>query len=132
MVRIDCSELTNDEQLALASAISDGLEGIGVALIKGTEIVVDQLTAQRVEVGNVTSIVSEFVSKRRDSLLYGADVSGDVITMRSPDPIAARSSRNQKRLPPNVFQCPACGLILPSQEKYEDHMRMHDILRGLR
>jgi hypothetical protein len=132
MVRIDCSELTKDEQLALASAISDGLEGVGVALIKGNEIVVDQLTARKVEVRSVLPIVSGFVSKRTESLLYDLVVSGDVITLHSPDAMAARSRRNRSRLPPNVFQCPACGLILPSQEKYDDHMRMHDILRGLR
>lgn len=132
MVRIDCSELTKGEQLALASAISEGLEGVGVALIKGDEIVVDQLTARRVEVGSIMPVVSMFVSKRRDSLLYSLDVSDDVITLHSPDPIAARSSRSSSRPPPNVFQCPACGLMLPSQERYDDHMRMHDILRGLR
>jgi len=132
MVRIDCSELTRDEQLALASAISDGLEGVGVALIKGNDIVVDQLAARKVEVGSVVPIVTGFVSKRTDPSLYVLDVSGDVIRLHSPDPIAARSKRNRSRLPPDVFQCPACGLILPSQEKYEDHMRMHDILRGLR
>jgi hypothetical protein len=132
MVRIHCSELTKDEQLALASAISDDLEGLGVALIKGDEIVVDQLTARKVEVGSIMPIVSGFVSKRTESLLYSLDVSGDVIRLHSPDPIGARRRRNRSRLPPNAFQCPACGLILPSQEKYDDHMRIHDILRGLR
>jgi hypothetical protein len=133
MIRIDCSELTSDEELALASAISDHLEGSGFALIKGDDIVVDQLTDMRIELETIVSVVKGFISKRKDSSLYGLDVRGDTLMIHSPDPIAARSSRTSRsRLPPNVFQCPACGFMAPSLEKLDYHLRTHDILRGLR
>jgi hypothetical protein len=50
LIEVDCSEPTGDEKLALASAFSESLEGSGLALIKGDNIVVDQLTSSRIEV----------------------------------------------------------------------------------
>ncbi len=41
MISIDCSELSADEKLALASSISDALAGVALALIRGESIVFD-------------------------------------------------------------------------------------------
>jgi hypothetical protein len=131
LIEVDCSELTGDEKLALASAFSESLEGSGLALIKGDNIVVDQLTSRRIEAERIVSIIREFTSKRKQSSLYSVEVDGDTIVVHSPDPIAALRKKATNGLPPNVLQCPACGFITSSQEKYDFHLRSHDILRGL-
>jgi hypothetical protein len=117
--------------LALASAFSESLEGSGLALIKGDDIVIDQLTGNRIEVERIVSIARAFTSKRKDSSLYSVEVDGDTVIVHSPDPVAALRKKTTNRLPPNVLQCPACGFITSSQEKYDFHLRSHDILRGL-
>jgi len=43
VVKIDCRELTADERLALASSVSEDLAGSALALIKGDDIVFDNL-----------------------------------------------------------------------------------------
>ena len=63
---IDCSELTTDEELALASAISDSLKGQGIALVNAERIVFDYFGEGQLDEREVESVVSEFVAHRKE------------------------------------------------------------------
>ena len=43
MITTECGELTQDEKLALASTISDSLQGRAFALVRGDDIAIDDL-----------------------------------------------------------------------------------------
>ncbi len=125
MIKIDCSELSADEKLALASMVSDSLEGRAILLSKGEDIVLDNLTEQAVGVDEVRGLVERFVQKREDHSEYAVEVERDLITVRSPDPIAAKRNQREKLLPPNVFQCPFCPYVTTSEGLYRTHSTLH-------
>src|SRR6267143_5258076 len=50
LIVIDCSELSADEKLALAMQISDTLDGTAIALVKGEDIVLDEISQEKPEV----------------------------------------------------------------------------------
>ena len=117
--------MTFDEQLALASAISDGLSGRGVALVKDQSLIIDPLS--KVNQEEVVQVVRNYVSKRKDADLFQIEAEGDSIVVHTPDPLAR--SRGKKdlgvRLPPNVLKCPYCGFITQYEEAYVVHTRAH-------
>lgn len=76
MLRIDCIELTADEKLALASEISDTLDGRAIALAQGDDIVLDQLTDEAVTIDSLRPIVSDFLSRRSEGEHYRSEVQG--------------------------------------------------------
>ena len=125
MITIDCSEMDLDQQLALASAVSDGLEGRGVALVKDDKVVIDQLS--KVSVEEVAVIARSFVSKREDSSHYSVEEDGDVITVHTPDPLARSRGRKDtgELLPKNLLKCPFCSFVTPYEELYNVHLRSH-------
>ena len=123
MIEIECAEMTVDEQLALASAISDAFAGKAVALTKGTRIVLDALSEVRVE--KVVEEVRGFVSKWKDREHYSVDSDGPRVTVHTPDPLVRSRGRGRPGLPPHVLQCPFCGFVTPYQEPYEVHVRSH-------
>jgi hypothetical protein len=125
MIEVDCAELTNDEKLALASEISDWLEGKALALVKLDSIVFDQLTDQKVGVETLRPIVVDFVSRRKDSEHYSVEVDGERIIVHSANPIAASRRREENTLPPNLKQCPYCSFITQYEEEYIVHLRSH-------
>ena len=125
MISIDCSELSADEKLALASSISDALAGVALALIRGESIVLDILSDQNLDVGRVEAIVTNFISRRKDSEGYSIEVEGEEIIVRSADPIAAMRRKRESEMPPNVSQCPFCGFFTPYEEKYRAHILIH-------
>lgn len=125
MIAVDCGELTADEQLALAARISDGLDGDAIALVKGREIVLDQLSGEEVSPERVEPIVREFISRRRDAQYYSLDVDGERMVVHSADPVAAAGRREQRTLPPNLKVCPHCSFVTPYQEEYDVHLRSH-------
>ena len=125
MLEIDCSELSADEKLALASQISDDLEGRAVALTKIDSIVLDQLTDEKVDLGTLQAIVGSFVSRRKDSQYYSVELDGETIVIHSADPIAASRRKTENTLPPNVKQCPYCAFITEYEEEYVVHVRSH-------
>ena len=127
MVSIDCRELTFDEQLALASDLSDQLGGKDVALIKGTSIVLDEISGTPPTVGRLGSIVQGFVAKRKDARYYSVETDGDRIVVHSPDPLARSRGRKDtgQSLPPNLLKCPYCPFVTPYQEEYDVHTRAH-------
>ncbi len=88
MISIDCSELSADEKLALASNISEALEGVALALVKGESIVLDVLSGQKLDIKRVGEIVVNFISRRKDSEGYSVEVEGEEIIVHSADPIA--------------------------------------------
>jgi hypothetical protein len=55
-ITLDCSELTNDELPALASEISDSLEGKALALLDNKKIVLDELGKDEVSVEEVERV----------------------------------------------------------------------------
>ena len=132
MIKVDCSELTQEEQLALAASISDELQGKSLALVKGSSIVIDRISGPKLDVAQLVCLVEKFVSKRKDANYYGVERQEDKVVVRSPDPIAAKRNRTHYRVPPGAYQYPACGLILPDEGKYQIHLRTHDLIRGLR
>ena len=117
--------MTLDDQLALASAISDGLGGRGVALVKDDTLVIDAMS--KVSTGEVASVVRDFVSKRKDAKYYSVEVAGDDIAVRTPDPLARSRGRKDtgQLLPDNLLKCPFCPFVTPYQELYNVHLRSH-------
>jgi hypothetical protein len=125
VIEVDCTELSNDEKLALASEISDSLEGRALALVKLESIVLDQLTDEKLDVEAVRPIVNDFISRRKDSEYYSFEVHGQKIIVHSSDPIAASKRKGENTLPPNLKQCPYCSFITQYEEEYTVHMRSH-------
>ena len=125
VVLIDCSELSADEKLALASQISDRLAGTAIALVKGEDIVLDQLSGEKPDPSVVKDAVIRFISRRKKAEDYSVEVIGERIVVHSADPIAAIRRKRQKQLPPNLQQCPFCGFVTPYEELYTVHLRAH-------
>jgi len=126
LIEVDCSEMTLDDQLALASAISDGLGGRAVALVNHDKLALDTMS-NRVTIGEVASVVRDFVSKRKDAKNYSIEEDGEEIKVHTPDPLARARGRKDtgQLLPDNVLKCPYCSFITPYQELYDVHMRSH-------
>lgn len=125
MIEVECKEITLDEQLALASAITEGLEGKGVALVNDTSVVIDSIS--KVDFADVLNVVKSFISRRKDTGLYSLDTVRDSIIVRSPDPLAKSRGRKDpgQILPPNVLKCPYCGFVTQFEEAYTVHVRAH-------
>jgi hypothetical protein len=126
LIEVDCSEMTLDDQLALASAISDGLGGRAVALVNHDKLALDTMS-NKVSVGEVAGVVRGFVSKRKDAKYYSVEEDGEEIKVHTPDPLARARGRKDtgQLLPDNVLKCPYCSFITPYQELYNIHMRSH-------
>ena len=126
MIEVYCKEMTVDEQIALASAISDGLGGKGMALVRDTEIVIDTFS-ETVSSSEVFALVRAFVSKRRGAEYYSVESNGDEIIVHTPDPLARSRGRRDtgQLLPPNLQKCPFCSFVTPYQELYNIHVRSH-------
>lgn len=122
--------MTLDDQLALAAAISDGLEGRGIALVKDDKIVLDTM-ANTVTTGEVLTIVRTFVSRRKDSQHYSVESNEDDIMVHTPDPLARSRGRKDSGLllPENLLKCPwsGCGFVTPYEELYAIHVRSHGV-----
>lgn len=130
VIQIDCHELTLDEQLALAAAISDELHGKAIALIRDVKILIDPLKKDKTEPTEVEAIARHFLSRRKDALHYSVERVGDSLLIRSPDPIARARGRKMAQLPGNLLQCPFCPFVTPYQELYNVHVRAHGALLG--
>lgn len=125
LISIDCAELTTDEQLALAAAISDGLEGSALALVKDTKIVLDPMSNQEPDPSRVEAIIRHFISRRKDSQYYSLEREGGTFVVHSPDPLARARGRRKDNLPENLLKCPFCSFVTPYQELYDVHFRSH-------
>ena len=125
MLEIECGELSEDEQIALAGEITESMKGKAVAVLKGREIVLDTIRKGPLDEGVVVDTVSRFVSMRRDSALYSVQRVGERLVIHSPDPIRARGRVSAKGLPPNLFKCPFCHFVSPYEELYVVHYRSH-------
>ncbi|MDV3277497.1 MAG: hypothetical protein LYZ69_03400 [Nitrososphaerales archaeon] len=123
VIVIDCSELTANEKLVLASKISERLAGSALALSRGDDLVVDQLNDGELEPDAVLSIVKEFISKAEGPGYSLEQVKGRIV-VHSPKP-ADRRSKRKNQLPPNLKQCPFCPFITPYDEAYTVHLRAH-------
>jgi hypothetical protein len=125
LISIDCHELTVDEQLALAGELTGGLQGRTVALVKGEEIVLDEISSERVRPEEVRVVVQAFVSRRKDARHYSVERDSDLIIVHSSDPLARGRGRKEGQLPPNLLKCPFCSFVTPYQEMYNIHVRSH-------
>ena len=125
MILVDCSDLSANEKLALASQISDKLEGVAVALVKGEDIVFDALSDERPEPSAVKDTVTDFVSRRKDAAHYSVEVAGERIVVRSADPVSAIRKKRQNQLPPNLKPCPFCGFVTQYEDLLILHVRLH-------
>ena len=125
MITIDCHELSADEQLALASAISDVLQGRGIALTRDKDIVIDPIMGPLPDFAEIEAIVRRFIGKRHESSHYSVESLGDMLVIHSPDPIKAAHGRRPALLPDNLMKCPLCGFVSPYEELYNVHLRSH-------
>ncbi len=132
VIRIDCSELSGEMKLALAEAISEGLDGRGVALLSGGSIAIDLLRGPEVTPTFLESLAQSYLSKRKDASAYRVEVNGESVIVHSLIPVSAQEKKVQDKLPPGLHQCPVCGFVTASEGEYENHLRIHDILRGIR
>lgn len=125
MIRVDCGEMTLDEQLALAAALSDSLAGRGVALVKDSSIVLDELSP--VSLDEVAGVCRGFTSKRSEAGEYSVEERKDVVVIHTPDPLARSRGRKDagQLLPDNLFKCPFCPFVTPHEELYVVHCRSH-------
>jgi len=126
LTEVDCKEMTLDEQIALASAISDGLGGRAVAFVKDTKVVLDSLSGA-ISTSEILALTRGFVSKRKDAEHYSVEQFGDEIIVHTPDPLSRSRGRKDtgQRLPPNLLKCPFCSFVTPYQELYFVHVRAH-------
>ncbi len=125
MLEVDCAELSTDEELALASAISDALMGAGVALINGNKIVFDSVSKGKLDEKVIESSVEEFVRHRKQSEYYSVEKNGDSLVVHSADPVKGARKKSPSRLPPNLYKCPFCSFVSPYEELYIVHTRSH-------
>jgi hypothetical protein len=132
MIKVDCSELSGETKLALAEAITEGLGGSGVALIDGNEIAIDTLSGPDIGLDRIQSVLKSCISRMKDASAYTVESDGKHIAIRSSVPVSDREKRVEDRLPPGLFQCPVCGFVTTSQDGYRDHLRLHDLIRGVR
>jgi hypothetical protein len=130
MITIDCHEFTLDEQLALATAISDGLRGKALALIQDSKIVIDPIGKDRTELDEVKTLTRFFLSRRKDAQHNSVERDGNFLLTHSPDPPARTRGRKRTQLPGNLLQCPFCGFITSNQGPYDIHVRSHGITSG--
>ncbi len=132
MIKVDCSELSGKTKLALAEAISEGLNGSGIALLDGDKIAIDTLSGPDVVADRVQSILKSCISRMKDGSAYRVESDGEHIVVHSSVPATPQEKRVEDNLPPGLFQCPVCGYVTTSQDQYNDHMRIHDLIRGIR
>ena len=127
MIVIDCHELTVDEQLALASSLSDQLQGRAIALVRDEDIVFDVMRGNDLDQGQIESLVKQFISRRKESEHYSVERKGETLVVHSADPLARGRGRMEGRLPDNLLQCPFCPFVTPYQEAYVVHVRSHGV-----
>lgn len=125
MIVIDCSELSADEKLALAMQISETLDGTAIALVKGEDIVLDEISDEKPDRSVVKNAVEDFISRRKDAEHYSMEEVGERIVVHSADTVGAMRKKAQNQLPPNLRQCPYCAFITPYEEEYAVHVRAH-------
>jgi len=125
MVDIDCHELTVDEQLALAGSLSESFQGKVVALVNGDKVVFDTIEGPPPDEDRIERLVSDFISRRKDSKYYSIERVGQALVVHSADPLARERGRKQAGLPDNVLKCPFCAFVTPYQEAYNVHFRSH-------
>ena len=124
---IDCSELSTDEELALAELLTGSRRGLAVALVNDGKIVFDILEGNGLDEGMVLSAVRDFIARRDNARLYSVERAGGSILVHPPDPVASSKMRRPATMPPNVYECPFCGFITPYKEVYETHSVVHFI-----
>jgi hypothetical protein len=125
LILIDCSELAADEKLSLAMQISEKLDGMAIALVKGENIVLDEISDEKPELSVVKDAVEDFISRRKDADRYPMEEVGSRIIVHSTDPVTAERKRAQNQLPPNIRQCPNCAFVTPYEEEYSVHVKAH-------
>jgi hypothetical protein len=115
----------------MAEAISNGLGGAGVALLDGSKIAIDSLSASEIGAAQIQSLVKSYLSTRKDAAKYRVEGSGNLIVVHSSIQVSEKEKKTKEVLPPGLLQCPTCGYLATSQNQYEDHLRIHDLMRGI-
>jgi len=131
MIKVDCSELSGETKLAIAEAISNGLDGKGVALLDGNYVAIDTLSGPDVGADRVQFILKTYISGRKDASTYWVEGDSKHIVVHCSMVVPSKEKRVEERLPPGLFQCPVCGFVTTSEDSYHDHLRLHDMIRGV-
>lgn len=132
MIKVDCSELSGEAKLALAEAISEELGGAGMALLDGNDIAIDTLSGPDIGLDRLQTVLKSCLSGMKDASEYRVESDGKRMAVRSSVPVSEKEKRVEDKLPPGLFQCPVCGFIATSEDGYQNHLRMHDLIRGVR
>lgn len=132
LLTINCHELSADEQLALASVLSDEFQGRVLALVRDEEIVFDIIAGRDLDEARVESVVMSFIGRRKEAEHYSLERSGDILVVHSSDPLARARGRKRGGLPANLLRCPFCNFVTPYQEAYDVHFRSHGTMMGVR
>ncbi len=125
MIKVNCRELTIDEQLALAAAISEAFQGKAVALVRDADLVLDVIEPPPPAEDDVESVVAGFISKRKGGEHYSLERDGETFFVHSADPLARSRGRGRPTLPDNLLKCPYCSYVTPYREAYDVHSRSH-------
>ena len=56
---------------------------------------------------------------------------GKHIVVHSSVFVSPKERRVEDKLPPGLFQCQVCGFVTTSEDGYQDHLRIHDLIRGV-
>ncbi len=133
MVEVDCSELSGETKLIIARAISEGLEGTGIAFLKGDHIAIDTLSGPEIRSDRVQSILQSLVSGWKDASAYSVETpSSGQIVVHTSLPVSPKEKHVvDERLPPGLLHCTVCGYVTTSEDKYRNHLRIHDLIRGM-
>ena len=118
-------------KLAVAEAISTGLNGTGVALLDGNYVAIDTLSGPDIGADREQSILRSYISGRKDATEYTIEGDGKHVVVHSAASVPPKEKRVEERLPPGLFQCPVCGFVTTSEDGYHDHLRLHDLIRGV-
>lgn len=131
MIKVNCSELSGKTKLALAEAISETLDGTGIALLDGNCIAIDILSGPDIGADQLQDILRSSISGLKDASAYRVEIDSKRIAVRSSVPASSDEKRVEEGLPPGLFKCTVCGFVTTSDQGYHDHLRIHDLIRGL-
>jgi len=115
----------------MAEAISNGLDEKGVALLDGNNVAIDTLSGPDIGADRIQSILRSYISGRNDASAYRVEGDSMHVVVHSSVPVSAQKRRVEERLPPGLFQCPICGFVTTSEDGYHEHLRIHDLIRGV-
>ena len=132
MIKVNCSELSGETKLAMAEAISKGLSGTGVALLDGDYVAIDTLSGPDISPERIRSILTSYISERKDASMYRGESDGKHIVVHSTRPASRQDKLVEDRLPPGLFQWEVCWFVMTSEDVYVVYIMIDYLMRCVR